>query len=152
VRATFLKVWKDNSDSNKGEQKNLNDVYDECLDEMNDFKDDAEEAFDELIDYHGDDASKQQDKAKSDFVRLIESSMIKIHGIEHLTPEERADLQDQLIGRRNGFQSSVGSWARNLVNDMNDLNDNNETTDGEGNITSYDGMKQEMQDKIRDFV
>ena len=42
MRATFLKVWKDTTENNKGEQKNLRDTYDECKEEMEDFKDDAE--------------------------------------------------------------------------------------------------------------
>ena len=81
---------------------------------------------------------------------MIESSLIKIHGIENLTPEERAHLQDQLIHKRNNFQGKVGQWASNLMNDMDDIADSPEIRNGD-NITTSAGMKQDMDEKIREF-
>lgn len=75
---------------------------------------------------------------------MIESSLIKIHGIENLTPEERARLQDQLIHKRNNFQGNVGTWASDLMTKMDDIADNDEERDGDNKITASDGMKQEM--------
>ena len=45
-------------------------------------------------------ADKQENKAKETFLRLIESSMIKLHGLTDLPATEVVELKDAIIAQR----------------------------------------------------
>jgi hypothetical protein len=53
----------------------------------------------QITDYN-DDAVKQEHKAKADFLRLIEASIIKLHGITSLTSEKKIELKDAIVAKR----------------------------------------------------
>ena len=64
---------------------------------------------------------KQEHKAKADFLRLIEASIIKLHGITTLTNQEKVDLKDRIVMKRTQFGTDVGMWATGLMTKMDNL-------------------------------
>ena len=98
-------------------------LYDDCKAELDEFKVDIETEMQAQIDGYSADALKQEHKAKADFLRLIEASIIKLHGISSLTSEEKVTLKTAIINKRTAFGTAVEGWATALVTTMGNLLD-----------------------------
>lgn len=61
---------------------------------------------------------KQQWKAKADFLRLIESSMVKLHDLTNLNGLEKVELKEAIIDKRDAFGTAVATWASDLKDEM----------------------------------
>jgi len=48
-------------------------------------------------------------------MRLIESSMIKLHGLTDLTALERIDLKEAIIDKRDDYAKEVMGWSTKLT-------------------------------------
>ena len=105
----------------EGLSVDLQALYDDCKAELDEFKLDAEAEMMTQIDAYKADAGKQEHKAKADFLRLIEASIIKLHGIKTLTGEEKVMLKDAIVDKRMQFGTDVGTWATELGTAMDNL-------------------------------
>ena len=63
----------------------LEALYDDCKAELDEFKIDAVAEMNAQVTAYTNDTLKQEHKAKADFLRLIEASIIKLHGLTNLT-------------------------------------------------------------------
>lgn len=66
-----------------------------------------------MITEYDNDALDQVTKAKSDFLRLMEATLIKLHGLD-LTGTEKHDLKDAIVDERDTFATSVMTWRTGL--------------------------------------
>ena len=96
-------------------------LYDDCKAELDEFKTDVETEMQAQITTYEEDALKQEHKAKADFLRLIEASIIKLHGISTLTGAEKVTLKTAIVGKREQFGTDVEGWATALIADMDAL-------------------------------
>jgi hypothetical protein len=53
----------------------------------------------------------QNNIAKTDFLKLIEATIKKLHSTEGLTETEKNDLKDKIYNRRTSFGDRVATWA-----------------------------------------
>ena len=82
---------------NMGLKYDLEALYDDCKAELDEFKIDAEAQMQTQITAYTNDANKQEHKAKADFLRLIETSIIKLHGFNNLTSAEKILLKTAIV-------------------------------------------------------
>ena len=75
----------------------MTELFEECKLELEEFKDEAIDIMCEDIDAYTADAEKQEHKAKADFLRLIESSIVKLHDLTNLTGVEKVALKDAIV-------------------------------------------------------
>lgn len=94
-------------------------LYDDCKAELDEFKIDVETEMQAQITTYEEDALKQEHKAKADFLRLIEASIIKLHGITSLTGAEKVALKQAIVDKRSDFGDAVSGLATALIEDMN---------------------------------
>ena len=85
---------------------------------MTAFKTEAETEIQEQIDAYVADADKQEHKARATFLALIESSMVKLHGLTNITGLERNIIAEAIINKRDAFGDEVMSWATALENKL----------------------------------
>ena len=91
VRIDFMDVYDDPVNMTLGQTEaaglkvDLEALYQDCKTELDNFKTDAETEMQTQITAYEDDTAKQEHKAKADFLRLIEASIIKLHGLTNLT-------------------------------------------------------------------
>ena len=94
-----------------GVYNELNDAYDECYNEMSIFKTKILEVLNEDRQQYVDEAAVQNNIAKTDFLKLIEATIKKLHSTEGLTETEKNDLKDKIYNRRTSFGDRVATWA-----------------------------------------
>ena len=92
---------------------------------------------------------KQEHKAKADFLRLIEASIIKLHGITTLTGQEKVELKDAIVMKRSQFGTDVGTWATDLMTAMDALLDQTEDLAADPPLVA--GLMQQIDAKITTF-
>jgi hypothetical protein len=117
----FLNPMDGDTPLASGLSVDLQALYDDCKVELDEFKADAEAEMQTQIDAYNADAGKQEHKAKADFLRLIEASIIKLHGITSLTGAEKVALKQAIVDKRSDFGDAVSGWATALIEDMNRL-------------------------------
>jgi hypothetical protein len=81
---------------------------------MNDQVTEATAEINAKITGYTDDAGKQENKARETFLRLIESSMVKLHGLTDLTASEVVTLKDAIIAKRDEYARDVMGWSGDL--------------------------------------
>ena len=127
VRIDFMNVFDDPVNMTLGQTEaaglkvELEALYQDCKTELDNFKTDAETEMQTQITAYTDDTAKQEHKAKADFLRLIESSITKLHGLTSLTAQEKIDIKDLIVAKRTQFGTDVGTWAMNLKDAMDNL-------------------------------
>lgn len=105
--------------------------------------------MDAQITSYEEDALKQEHKAKADFLRLIEASIIKLHGLSTLTGDEKITLKDAIVAKRAQFGTDVATWATDLMTAMDALLDQDEDLDVEPPLVA--GLMQQNDAKITAF-
>jgi hypothetical protein len=152
VRANFTNVYDDPVDGTTpaaGLKVDLKALYDDCKAELDEFKIDAETEMDAQITAYENDSMKQEHKAKADFLRLIEASIIKLHGITTLTADKKVELKDAIVMKREEFGDDVATWATDLMMAMNELLDVPEDLDATPPVVA--GLIQQNDAKILAF-
>jgi len=99
------------TDATRGEKAIYDAAHELCLTKMSELQTEADADIDAKIMTYTDDADKQENKARETFMRLIESSMIKLHGLTDLTALERIDLKEAIIDKRDDYANEVMGWS-----------------------------------------
>lgn len=73
------------------------------------------------------DAAVQRHIAKTDFLKLIEATIKKIHNVEGLTEDEKAELKDKIYLRRTSFGDRVLTWIGEVDAESQEIYDSLET-------------------------
>ena len=103
------------TDATRGEKAIYDAAHELCLTKMSELQTEADADIDAKIMTYTDDAGKQENKARETFMRLIESSMIKLHGLTDLTALERIDLKEAIIDKRDDYAVEVLGWSDALA-------------------------------------
>lgn len=122
VRVDFKDVYENpelSPAAESGLKFDFQALYDDCKAELDEFKVDVETEMQAQITTYEEDALKQEHKAKADFLRLIEASIIKLHGITSLTGAKKVELKEAIVNKREAFGDDVEGWATALIADMN---------------------------------
>jgi len=138
VRDTFEKLYTGDAsattvqtDDTRGEGPIYDAATNLCLDKLDDFRTEATNEIDDKIDSYTNDADKQENKAKETFLRLIESSMVKLHGLTDLTATEKVTLKEAIIAKRTDYASRVMGWSSELSTTLEALKDGAAASDDE---------------------
>ena len=107
------------TDDTRGEKYIYDAAVELCITKMNDQVTEAKAEIDARITTYTDDAAKQENKARETFLRLIESSMVKLHGLTGLTAEEVVTLKDAIIAKRDDYAREVMGWSTDLATTLN---------------------------------
>lgn len=75
----------------------------------------------EAIEAYDEENKKQQWKAKADFMRLIESSLLKLNDFSGLNALEKVALKTAIVDKRMDFGTDVESWQTNLKSAMDNV-------------------------------
>jgi hypothetical protein len=103
VRIAFVNTWvgeagaSTQTDATRGEKAIYDAAVELCISKMGDQITEATAEINAKITDYTNEADKQENKAKETFLRLIESSMIKLHGLTDLTATEVVELKDAII-------------------------------------------------------
>lgn len=103
------------TDATRGEKAIYDAAHELCLTKMSELQTEADADIAAKILTYTDDAGKQENKARETFMRLIESSMIKLHGLTDLTALERIDLKEAIIDKRDDYAKEVMGWSVKLA-------------------------------------
>lgn len=103
------------TDATRGEKAIYDAAHELCLTKMSELQTEADADIAAKILTYTDDAGKQENKARETFMRLIESSMIKLHGLTDLTALERIDLKEAIIDKRDDYAKEVMGWSTKLT-------------------------------------
>lgn len=103
------------TDATRGEKNIYDAAVELCFTKMTDQIAEAKAEINEKITGYTEDAAKQEAKAKQTFLRLIESSMVKLHGLQHLTAAETIDLKEAIIAKRAAYAMEVMGWSDALA-------------------------------------
>lgn len=102
------------TDASRGEKHIYDAAVELCYDKMSDQINEATAEINAKITGYTTDAGKQENKARETFLRLIESSMIKLHGLTGLTATEVIDLKEAIIDKRAAYATEVMGWSMQL--------------------------------------
>jgi hypothetical protein len=102
------------TDASRGEKYIYDAAVELCFEKMNDQVTEATAEINAKITGYTDDAGKQENKARETFLRLIESSMVKLHGLTDLTASEVVTLKDAIINKRDEYARDVMGWSGDL--------------------------------------
>ena len=137
VRTTFDKLFRGDpsalqqTDDTRGEGPIYDAATTLCLTKMDAFRDEAADEIGDKVDSYTADAAKQENKAKETFLRLIESSMVKLHGLTDLTATERVELKEAIIGERADYATRVMGWSSELTTTLTAFEDGSAASDQE---------------------
>jgi hypothetical protein len=121
VRIAFMNTWvgelgaTTQTDATRGEKLIYDAAVELCITKMGTQITEASTEIDAKIDGYTDEANKQENKAKETFLRLIESSMIKLHGLTDLTATEVVELKEAIIAKRVAYSAEVMGWSMKLA-------------------------------------
>jgi len=138
VRMDFALVFNGDAtaspqtDATRGEKFIYDAAVELCFEKMNDQVAEAKAEIDAKIMTYTEDAGKQENKARETFLRLIESSMVKLHGLTDLTAVEVVTLKDAIINKRDDYADSVMGWSTNLATTLQQFSDGDEIADTVG--------------------
>ena len=97
-------------------------MFTDCTTELSEFSLQSTTELTELIADYTADTAKQVNKAKSDFLRLMEATLIKLHGLTDLDGAEKKALKDAIVTQRSVFATSVMNWSMNIGIKMGEIN------------------------------
>ena len=69
----------------------------------------------------------QEHIAKTDFLKLIQATIDKIHDVTDLTESEKMDLKEKIYLRRTDFGDRVLTWIDSVRNNSEEIKDDFDT-------------------------
>ena len=108
----FEHIYSDDTVTpNAGSLPELDAIYTECQDELDNFNAKVLEVLDEQIADYIEDARNQKNIVATDFANVLESTLFKIHeGLSELTDEELGMINDAIMTERDNMETDVGTW------------------------------------------
>ena len=162
VRSDFSTVFNGDAtvmpqtDASRGEKHIYDEAVELCIEKMNDQITEAAAEIDAKIDGYTADAAKQENKARETFLRLIESSMVKLHGLTDLTATEVVTLKDAIINKRDDYADEVMGWSTGLAETLMQFSDGVAVSDNEStdlvDESKKAGFVVRAEDKLNKFV
>ena len=104
-------------DPNTGSLPELDAIYQECKDELDNFNMKVIEVLDEQIADYIEDARNQKNIVATDFANVLETTLFKIHeGLSDLSDEELDLINMAIMTERDNMETDVASWFSDFMN------------------------------------
>lgn len=104
-------------DPNTGSLPELDAIYQECKDELDNFNMKVIEVLDEQIADYIEDARNQKNIVATDFANVLETTLFKIHeGLSDLSDEELDLINMAIMTERDNMETDVASWFSGFMN------------------------------------
>ena len=110
--SAFEDIYEDDSVTpNTGSLPELDDIYQECKDEIDNFNLKVISVLDEQIADYIEDARNQKNIVATDFANVLETTLFKIHeGLSDLTDEELDIINMAIMTERDNMETDVATW------------------------------------------
>ena len=139
--SAFEDIYEDDSvEPNTGSLPELDNIYEECKDEIDNFNLKVISVLDEQIADYIEDARNQKNIVATDFANVLETTLFKIHeGLSDLTDEDLDLINMAIMTERDNMESDVATWFSDFMNAANMISMNLMTDlDGKANDFELD--------------
>ena len=121
--SAFEDIYEDDTtEPNTGSLPELDDIYQECKDEIDNFNLKVISVLDEQIADYIEDARNQKNIVATDFANVLETTLFKIHeGLSDLTDEELDIINMAIMNERDNMESDVAGWFSAFMSAATDI-------------------------------